>query len=898
MKSIALFNPSYEHEQERSLWNSLYQDFNDQGYEVFEFQCRDVPINLRAAQYVFPARLRDFGKKIRLGDFDPPVWFTVEELEFSVFWEKRRWELGEEHCDELERGAIRLAQAIELFFLTHRPELVIVYNEIDHPQRLASLAAQLHGVPLKILERSPFMGVWLEDFGLFDKSRAFRDQLPDSDPRESRSLIRMLSEQIEGFREGQFKMKAAVDRYVRPIVFLVLDNFLWTAQIEGTLARYQAHYQPISDVQAVIDRLSKLCNDLGGQLVVKPHPSCKEAEQFTYPQGSSLYSGNLPDLLRSADVVVGWNSKVLFNALALEKPVICLGPNPVLATNACYSIEQMDDIESVLTDALHHVGLADRLDNFSRKLPSLVQLQYFDIDMSARHSLGAPFSSMVVELLQSTRPVGLASRPCMAAWYALAEGKAFDRKTEAKNLAASKEIRVLFEASRLRNEKVYHSGISRYVRELVERIGSIEDIYFTVVCWEDGQWSYYAGDPLLSENEYDIFHSPYDPLRAVKARRRIMTVHDVVHLKIKSYYPKKGVSYKRYQIYKVLEALQSQDYVICDSNATRRDLLSFNLVDPDHIFVVHLGVEKSERFDTVRQIGRGKNIFVLYQQDARKNSAVYFEIASLLQNDAPGWRLFMVANVSAEHDVRKELRDRGCDNVELILSPSDEEKVELMNQCAFSIFLPFYEGFGLPLVESLVMGLPVISSSTSSLQELAFPGVRYVSPFSWLDIKGAVLEWVHDPDAIIAPIEFQEDAARLYSWDRTVSETVAAYHRIAVHVQVRSAVEKKEARAAELDGSRSSFDVKCDAKLSPRRYFSYKLAGEIRRIWRHGFSFPSVFIALLGGVFTWYFTSAKFGLITSLFFSGSAFLFSFLMSYMIEHDLLRRFYEFLRHVRG
>jgi glycosyltransferase involved in cell wall biosynthesis len=854
MKSIALFNASYEHEQERSLWSSLYQEFNEKGYEVFEFQCRVVPVNSRAAQYIFPARLRDFGKIIRLGDFDSPTWFTVEELEFSVLWEKRRWELDEKSRDEIERGAIRLAQAIELFFLTHRPELVIVYNEIDHPQRLAILAAQAYGVPLKIMERSPFMGVWLEDFGLFDKSRAFRDQLPNSDPAESRSLIRMLSEQIEGFREGQFKTKAAVDRYVRPIVFLALDNFLWTAHIEGTLARYQAHYHPISDVQAVIDRLSKLCNDMEGQLVVKPHPSCKEAERLTYPQGSTFYTGNLPDLLRSADVVVGWNSKVLFNALALEKPVICLGPNPVRATNACYSIERLDDIESLLIDALHHVGLADRLDNFSRKLPSLVQLQYFDIDMSARHSLGAPFSSMVKELLQATRSGELASRPCMAAWYSLADGKAFDWKTEAKDLVTSKEIRVLFEASRLLDEKVYHSGISRYIRKLIARIGSSEGIYFTVACWEDGHWTYYAGDPLLSEHEYDIFHSPHEPLRAVKARRRLMTIHDVVHLKIKSYYPIKSVSYKAFHIYKALESLKSQDHVICDSHATKRDLLSFNLVNPNHVSVVYLGVEKNELFDTGHQIGRGQNVFVLYQHDTRKNSAIYFEIATLLQNNAPGWRIIMVAADSVKNEISKELEERGCDNVEVFLSPSDEEKGALMNQCAFSVFLPLYEGFGLPLLESLVTGLPVIASSTSSLQELASAGVRYVSPFSLPDIEQAVLEWVKDPEAIPASAVFQDDTARLFSWDRTVTDTVAEYYRIAEQAQVRNAVDK------------------------------------------HGFSFQSVVGALVGGVITWHFSNAVFGFAISLFLSGSVFLFVLLVFYMTEHNLLRRFREFLRDV--
>jgi glycosyltransferase involved in cell wall biosynthesis len=898
MKSIALFNPSYQHEQERSLWNSLYREFNDKGYEIFEFQCRVIPVNSHGTQYIFPARLKDFGKKIRLGDLDLPNWFIYEELEFSVNWEKRRWELNDSHRDEIERGAIRLAQTIELFFRTHKPELVIVYNEIDHPQRLATLAAKAHGVPVKIMERSPFMGIWLEDFGLFHESRAFIDKLPDANPIESRSLIRMLSEQIEGFREGQFREGATIDRYIRPIIFLVLDNFLWTAKIENTLERYKLHYQPISDLQAVIDRLTKLCNGLGGQLIVKPHPSCKEAKKLTYSKEVLYYTGNLPDVLRSADVVVGWNSKVLFNALALEKPVICLGANPVLATNACYSIEKLDDLDNVLTDALHHVGLEERLDSFSRKLPSLVSLQYFSIDMSAHYSLGAPFTLMVEDLLQSAKPLELISRPCIENWYSLSEGKLFDWKIDEENLKSSNKIQVLFEASRLRKEKLCHSGISRYVREFIEKINSNKDIYFTAACWEDGNWIYYAGDPLLSENEYDLFHSPHEPLRAVKARRRLITIHDVIHLKIRSYYPKKEVPINKYHVYKVLESLQPQDYIVCDSNATRRDLLSFNLANPDNVSVVYLGVEKTSHFDTTDKIARGKNIFILYQEDARKNSEIYFQIASLLQDAAPDWRLFMVASDSMGDKISKELGERGCENVEIFLSPSDKEKVTLMNQCAFSIFLPLYEGFGFPVLESLAAGLPIIASSTSSLQELEHTGIKYVSPFSWVDIRQAILEWVENPETIVDAEEFQDDITRLFSWERTVSDTVALYFSIVNHVQVRNPVVKKDGSPAKLDKTTSKLNIIYDAKLSPWRYFLYKIKDEMKLTWKFHYSFSVYVISLIGGIFAWYLASFKFGFAISLLFSGLAFFFILFTAYVLENNLLRRFYEFVRDNRG
>ena len=91
LRCVASFNASYDHEQERALWTELYCHLRENDLHVFEFQCRAVPENELATQYIFPASLVEFGKKIELGEYISPCWFDETELNFSIEWELKRW---------------------------------------------------------------------------------------------------------------------------------------------------------------------------------------------------------------------------------------------------------------------------------------------------------------------------------------------------------------------------------------------------------------------------------------------------------------------------------------------------------------------------------------------------------------------------------------------------------------------------------------------------------------------------------------------------------------------------------------------------------------------------------------------------------------------------------------
>jgi hypothetical protein len=895
VKSVALFNPSYEHEQERSLWDSLYKQFDRQGFRVFEFQCRAVPINPVTAQYVFQARLMEFGKKIKLGEYTSPSWFTQDELDFSILWEKRRWKLDEASNELVSNGAIRLAQTIDKFFETHSPNLIIVYNEIDHPQRLACLAARGRNIPVRILERSPFMGVWMESAGLFDKSRAFDSPLPACTGDASDGLIQMLADQSEGFRVGQHRSSAAVDLYQRPIILLALDNFLWTAHINGTLERYEGHYQPVPQIQAVIECLAGVASDLGGIVLVKPHPSCKEAEGFSIPEGAQMYRGDLPTALRAADVVVGWNSKVLFNSLALEKPTIALGPNPVVATGGCYTASSVDDLPQLVIDSLHHIDLSAKLESFAQRLPALVDRIYFRIDNSHQFCRGAPFSKLVAELVGAALVADSPVLPQIPKWYELVSGEPLVDQEQLKRLPRADRPKVLFEVTRLGNEALYHSCISRYIREMIGGLIAESQIYVTAASWDGDRWQYVDGDPLLDESLYDIFHSPHEPLRNVACSARVITIHHVVHLKLRNYYPESQMSFKKHQIFRVVQSLRKEDYVICDSEATRRDLLCYSAVQPCNISVSHLGVRPvggmADRPSSVNKI------FAIYQNDPRKNTDSYLDVASSLGELAPHWRMALVVPKSVETELLAELESRKCDNVDLYSGLSDEEMAGLMSQCSFSLFVPFYEGFGLPLVESVVYGLPIIASSSSSLIELDNPGVKFVSPLNQQEIVDAVLDWVLHPSKIPHPESFQSQARERFDWIKTVERAKNTYRTITSKVQPRPQLGFFEAIPAQAVATGAEDALQFDSKLNPIRYFMGRVAQISLGFFAHRHSSRAILISFVLALASYFWLSPVFSQLATLSVVILVTLLSLFLFYMKDISAFRKLVDYLGHVR-
>lgn len=126
-------------------------------------------------------------------------------------------------------------------------------------------------------------------------------------------------------------------------------------------------------------------------------------------------------------------------------------------------------------------------------------------------------------------------------------------------------------------------------------------------------------------------------------------------------------------------------------------------------------------------------------------------------------------------DFQSILRATGYCNglIGVVEEPLDHELAYLYRNCLFTVYPSFYEGWGLPIGESLWFKKPVVASKTSSMAEVGGNMVDYVDPYSPSDIKRAIMKLITDVSYRNSRIEGISKAT-LRSWDDVASHQLAA----------------------------------------------------------------------------------------------------------------------------
>jgi glycosyltransferase involved in cell wall biosynthesis len=127
--------------------------------------------------------------------------------------------------------------------------------------------------------------------------------------------------------------------------------------------------------------------------------------------------------------------------------------------------------------------------------------------------------------------------------------------------------------------------------------------------------------------------------------------------------------------------------------------------------------------------------------------------------------------VQAALEAHRGLRDR----IVVTGYAPDADVAALMAGCACFVYPSLYEGFGLPVLEAMALGAPVVTSNTSSLPEVAGDAALLVDPRSTDAIAGALRRVLADP-ALGSDLRGRgRERARLFSWERCAAEHLQAY---------------------------------------------------------------------------------------------------------------------------
>lgn len=284
----------------------------------------------------------------------------------------------------------------------------------------------------------------------------------------------------------------------------------------------------------------------------------------------------------------------------------------------------------------------------------------------------------------------------------------------------------------------------------------------------------------------DLVHDPTGtaPLMLTNARR-VVTIHDVIPY----IYPKTSSRLDRliYRLWLPL-AVRHLDAVITDSECSRRDILTHLPVHPDKVTVVPIAaspryrpLDRTQTASVLARLGLTAP-YILYvgSVEPRKNLSRLLEAFARLRADAPGYRLVIVgAGRWKTTPIFKTVARLGLEPyVSFTGYVAEEDLPALYAGAALFVFPSLYEGFGLPVLEAMACGTPVITSNVSSLPEVAGDAALTVNPFDVEAIADTMRRVLADP-ALAAHLRERGLArARQFSWERTARETLAVYERV------------------------------------------------------------------------------------------------------------------------
>lgn len=301
-----------------------------------------------------------------------------------------------------------------------------------------------------------------------------------------------------------------------------------------------------------------------------------------------------------------------------------------------------------------------------------------------------------------------------------------------------------------------------------------------------GIWWRKARFPALQyfTGPFDLYHCNHHLMPPTKGRPRLLTVHDLRRYRYPHFYPhsKKGP---------FENAVRRADHFIAISQATKSDLREFFNIDDERIDVVYHGgplrryqectpKTSDDKNSLLKQfhLQPGRYFTAMASYDKRKNLPnlvqAFFQAAKNLPDD---YQLVIIGEPPRREDVFS-LDEKADLTKRVIFTGSLDDFSALLTQSTALVYVSFYEGFGLPILEAMSAGTVVITSNCSSMPEVAGEAAMLVDPNEMEDIAEAMKKVAVDAELRTRLVTAGRKRSREFSWQRAAAETVAVYKKL------------------------------------------------------------------------------------------------------------------------
>jgi glycosyltransferase involved in cell wall biosynthesis len=361
-------------------------------------------------------------------------------------------------------------------------------------------------------------------------------------------------------------------------------------------------------------------------------------------------------------------------------------------------------------------------------------------------------------------------------------------------------VKIVISAWHLKNRNV---GIGRYTYHLIENLARVDHTNQYEILIPEGAhdfqpwpnvryrlirlpvfkrrvWEQLA--PLVVGN-YDLLHFPYDSCIGMKRGKFVVTLHDAKPI----LFPQTSNRLSWKQALKNIIAphpLQKIDHIVTVSECSRRDLIGQLGISCDRITVIYQGVDlehfspslqsQAERFDFMPYV-----LCVAGTDPSKNVKNLIGAFSSLPSEIRRQHHLVLVGDVNRNKTLPQLVKEQGIAEQTIFMGlVSDSQLVALYQQASVFVFPSLYEGFGLPVLEAMACGCPVITSNTSSLPEVVGKSGILVNPNNTTELMEAMTQVLTDTALTKILRKMSREQAEKFSWEKTARATADMYERI------------------------------------------------------------------------------------------------------------------------
>lgn len=291
---------------------------------------------------------------------------------------------------------------------------------------------------------------------------------------------------------------------------------------------------------------------------------------------------------------------------------------------------------------------------------------------------------------------------------------------------------------------------------------------------------------------FDIYHTTYFPIpKFIQADKtqRFITIHDLSSSLFPEYCTKNQIKRNK----KIIQSIDiRKDWVVAVSEWTKTDLCNYTGISADRVFVTHLGADRrlyypTSNNDQIREtkrllmIPKGEYFLSLSTIEPRKNLhraiRCFKEIITEQKLDNVSYVLVGNKGWKTEDVYHEIQQDPVLKKKVLFTGYVPDNYLSALYSGALAFIYPsFYEGFGIPPLEAMQCGVPVISSNTSSLPEVVGDSGIMIDPTDEDALCQAMIDIVKDKNNIRSILSTKGiERAKRFSWEQCAEKTLKAY---------------------------------------------------------------------------------------------------------------------------